>query len=97
MSGLTALMLIAFMVMVLIGVPITFSTGAAVMLYLVLGGDIPGTLLVQRMYNSSVSFTMLAVPLFIIAGELMNKAGITPLLCAGGTYSGQPSPCDHFC
>ncbi|GAA6395211.1 TRAP transporter large permease subunit [Clostridiales bacterium] len=77
MSGLTALMLIAFMVMVLIGVPITFSTGAAVMLYLVLGGDIPGTLLVQRMYNSSVSFTMLAVPLFIIAGELMNKAGIT--------------------
>lgn len=38
MSGLTALMLIAFMVMVLIGVPITFSTGAAVMLYLVLGG-----------------------------------------------------------
>lgn len=77
MSGLTALMLISFLVMVLIGVPITFATGAGVMLYLVLGGDIPGTLLAQRMYNSSVSFTMLAVPLFIIAGELMNKAGIT--------------------
>lgn len=77
MSGLTTLMLISFLVMVLIGVPITFATGSAVMLYLVMGGDIPGTLLAQRMYNSSASFTMLAVPLFIIAGELMNKAGIT--------------------
>lgn len=77
MTSLTALMLISFLVMVLIGVPITFATGSAVMFYLVLGGEIPGTLLVQRMYNSSVSFTMLAVPLFIIAGELMNKAGIT--------------------
>ena len=77
MTSLTALMLISFLVMVLIGVPITFATGSAVMLYLILGGEIPGTLLVQRMYNSSVSFTMLAVPLFIIAGELMNKAGIT--------------------
>ena len=75
MTSLTALMLISFLVMVLIGVPITFATGSAVMFYLVLGGEIPGTLLVQRMYNSSVSFTMLAVPLFIIAGELMNKAG----------------------
>lgn len=77
MTSLTALMLLSFLVMVLIGVPITFATGSAVMFYLVLGGEIPGTLLVQRMYNSSVSFTMLAVPLFIIAGELMNKAGIT--------------------
>lgn len=77
MSGLTTVMLISFLVMVLIGVPITFATGSAVMLYLVMGGDIPGTLLAQRMYNSSASFTMLAVPLFIIAGELMNKAGIT--------------------
>lgn len=77
MNGLTTVMLISFLVMVLIGVPITFATGSAVMLYLVMGGDIPGTLLAQRMYNSSASFTMLAVPLFIIAGELMNKAGIT--------------------
>ena len=77
MSGLTTVMLISFLVMVLIGVPITFATGSAVMQYLVMGGDIPGTLLAQRMYNSSASFTMLAVPLFIIAGELMNKAGIT--------------------
>ena len=70
-------MLLGFIVLIFLGVPITFSTGIAAAVYLLAGGDIPPMVVCQRMYTSSASFAMLAVPLFMIAGELMNKAGIT--------------------
>lgn len=73
-------MLIGFIVLIFLGVPITFATGIAAAIYLISGADIPPMVVCQRMYTSSASFAMLAVPLFMIAGELMNKAGITKSL-----------------
>ena len=73
-------MLIGFIVLIFLGVPITFATGIAAAVYLISGADIPPMVVCQRMYTSSASFAMLAVPLFMIAGELMNKAGITKSL-----------------
>ena len=42
--------------------------------------DLPMTVLVQKSISTSQSFTMLAIPLFILAGNLMNSCGITKRL-----------------
>lgn len=39
--------------------------------------DLPMTVLVQKSISTSQSFTMLAIPLFILAGNLMNSCGLT--------------------
>jgi tripartite ATP-independent transporter DctM subunit len=63
-----------------IGMPISHAMGLAAVLALALEGDIPLLLLAQRFYDALDSFPLLAVPLFVLAGELMNVAGITERL-----------------
>ena len=68
-------LLIAFM---LIGVPIAISlalTAIAVMWWQ--GGDGLLVMLAQRMYAATTSFPLLAIPFFILAGNLMNTGGMT--------------------
>ena len=40
-------------------------------------GDLPLSAIVTRMYSGVDSFTLLAIPFFIAAGEIMNESGIT--------------------
>ncbi|MGL5113750.1 MAG: TRAP transporter large permease, partial [Beijerinckiaceae bacterium] len=47
------------------------------LLYIVLSGQIPAIAVIHRMVNGVDSFPLLAVPFFIMAGNLMNSAGIT--------------------
>jgi len=68
---------ISLLVLLILGVPISISIGFSSLLYLVLGTDIPLTIIPQRMYNSTEAFTLLAVPLFILAGNLMDKGGLS--------------------
>ena len=63
-----------------IGMPISHAMGLSAVLALALEGDIPLLLLAQRFYDALDSFPLLAVPLFVVAGELMNVAGITERL-----------------
>ena len=63
-----------------IGMPISHAMGLSAVLALALEGDIPLLLLAQRFYDALDSFPLLAVPLFVLAGELMNVAGITERL-----------------
>jgi C4-dicarboxylate transporter DctM subunit len=63
-----------------IGMPVSHAMGLSAILALALEGDIPLLLLAQRFYDALDSFPLLAVPLFILAGELMNVAGITERL-----------------
>ncbi|MBQ9105177.1 MAG: TRAP transporter large permease subunit, partial [Mailhella sp.] len=42
--------------------------------------DLPLIVVVQRMFQGFNSFSLLAVPFFVLAGELMNKCGITQRL-----------------
>ncbi|WP_108124196.1 TRAP transporter large permease [Saccharospirillum mangrovi] len=62
----------------LLGVPFAFAILAALM-YLMLTGDFPYhiRIVAQQTFAGLNSFPLLAVPLFILAGELMNEAGIT--------------------
>jgi tripartite ATP-independent transporter DctM subunit len=69
----------AFIVFLLIGVPVAFSLGSAGLIYLALKGVSLG-LIAQRLFTGLDSFAFMAIPFFILAGELMNSAGITKRL-----------------
>ena len=70
-------MLILFLALILAGVPIAWGTGLATVFYIQGQGNLPIALLAQRMFKSSDSFSLLAIPLFMLAGEFMNGGGIT--------------------
>jgi TRAP-type C4-dicarboxylate transport system permease large subunit len=59
------------------GVPVAVSMAAASLLFIVVSGSAPDLVLAQRMIAGIESFPLLAVPFFILAGNLMNIAGIT--------------------
>lgn len=69
-------LLLLFMVLLVIGVPIAFSIGLAVLAVLVYS-DLTVLVFVQRIANAADNFALLAIPLFILAGELMNRGGMT--------------------
>ena len=63
-------------VLMVIGVPIGFALGITTLGYMWLGGISP-LLLAQQMIGGTDSWTLLAMPLFVVAGLLMNSAGIS--------------------
>src|SRR5512137_2097896 len=67
---------LTFLATVLVGVPIAFSLGLAAAATLVAWGQVPLWLLAQRMFTGVDSFVFMAIPFFILAGELMTTAGI---------------------
>jgi len=68
-------MLVGFM---FLGVPVAISMGlTAVLTFVFLGEGFVLTMVAQRMYSSTTAFTLLAIPFFILAGNLMNTGGIT--------------------
>lgn len=70
-------LLLSFFSMLAIGVPVAISLIAASVIYILMIGDIPMALVAHRVINGVDSFTLLAVPFFILAGNLMNTSGIT--------------------
>ncbi|TFG78786.1 MAG: TRAP transporter large permease [Spirochaetales bacterium] len=71
--------MVSFIVLLLIGVPIAFSLGTASLLFLVSKGITLG-LIAQRMFTGIDIFPFMAIPFFVLAGELMNSSGITTRL-----------------
>ncbi|MDV2582175.1 TRAP transporter large permease [Alkalibacillus haloalkaliphilus] len=71
--------LVSFFLLLFLGMPIAFTMGSvtAGMLFL---EDVSLELLVQRMFAGVDSFSLLALPLFILAGNIMGKGGLTKRL-----------------
>jgi len=70
------IMLALFTVFLVIGAPLAFAMGLSATLALLIQGQVPLIILPTAWYNSLDSFSLLAVPLFIFAGALMNVVGI---------------------
>lgn len=66
-------------VLLLIGVPVFVAIGGSAAIYIVANG-IPPLIVAQQMVSGIDSFPLLAVPFFILAGNLMNAAAITDRL-----------------
>ncbi|WP_026699772.1 TRAP transporter large permease [Salibacterium aidingense] len=74
MIVLLFVLMFAFMAL---GLEIYISMGAASMIYLLVATDTPLNLLTSTMVKEIDSYTLLAIPFFILAGELMNRSGMT--------------------
>ncbi|MDQ8729574.1 TRAP transporter large permease subunit [Bradyrhizobium sp. LHD-71] len=74
------LVAIAFTVFLLMGMPVAFAIGISGTLFFFLHPELPFTIPVQVTVSQTQNFALLAVPLFIVAGNVMNKSGITEQL-----------------
>lgn len=70
-------LVIPFALTLMIGVPISFSLALGVIVFIVVTGALPIDVLTQQMFQSASSFPMMAIPFFILAGDLMERAGIS--------------------
>ncbi len=69
-----------FALFLLLGQPVAFALALAAIPVFVLTGTMPPTVAIQKMVSATQSFPLLAVPFFILAGNLMNVTGITDRL-----------------
>lgn len=71
-------LVVSFIILLIIGVPIAFSIGiSGILTMLVTIMPLPAaTTFAQRMATGLDSFALLAIPFFILAGNIMNKGGI---------------------
>ncbi len=74
---LLTLLFVLLFVMIVLGVPVAIALAGASAVFIFLDGRVPDVVVVHRMVNGVDSFPLLAVPFFILAGNLMNTAGIT--------------------
>lgn len=72
--------IVFFLVILFLGMPVAFAIGLAGLFFFILTPGLPWTILVQKSFSTTQSFTMLAIPLFVFAGNLMNNTGITKRL-----------------
>jgi tripartite ATP-independent transporter DctM subunit len=68
---------VSFVVLLAIGMPIAFGLGASAMAYLLVQGDLSPAMVIQTTFGGMYSFPLLAIPLFMLAGNLMNQGGLT--------------------
>ncbi|GDX57102.1 ABC transporter permease [Comamonadaceae bacterium] len=68
---------IIFLVLMSGGIPVAIAMAGASMIYLFWQDTTPPFVVIHRMVSGIDSFPLLAVPFFILAGNLMNNAGIT--------------------
>jgi len=71
---------IAFLILLILNVPLAFTIGISSILFFIGNPDLPLTIPVTNMVASTQSFPLLAVPFFVLAGNLMNVCGITERL-----------------
>ena len=66
-----------FLVLMVLGVPIGFSLAISALTTTMITGQFEPTAIVHRMIGNASSYTLLAIPFFILAAKLMNTGGIT--------------------
>ncbi len=73
---MVALTAVACLVLLVLAVPVAFALGTAAVLGLWWSGRYPLTIVIQQIFQGVDSFVLLAVPLFVLAGSLMETGGI---------------------
>jgi TRAP-type transport system large permease protein len=71
---------VVFFILLLLNMPVAFAIGIASLSFFIIEPSLPIEITTQRMVAGTQSFPLLAVPFFILAGNLMNSSGITKRL-----------------
>ncbi|WP_338625101.1 TRAP transporter large permease [Selenomonas sp. TAMA-11512] len=74
--SMSLVIILLFIVLMFLGVPIAVSLGAASVIVMATMTDLPLNMAAQSMFTAMNSFIMVAVPLFILCGSLMDEGGI---------------------
>ena len=74
---MTGTLLTSFLGLMVAGIPVAIAMAGSALIYVLITGNTPPMVVVHRMISGIDSFPLLAVPFFILAGNLMNNAGIT--------------------
>ena len=71
---------VLFLLFLFLGVPIAFSLGLSSMVAILANGTISPMLVAQKLFTSVNSFSLMAIPFFMLSGELMEAGGISEKL-----------------
>lgn len=74
------IVIITFFILLILNVPVAFSIGISSFMFFAFEPSLPESIATQRLVAGTQSFPLLAVPFFILAGNLMNSSGITSRL-----------------
>ena len=79
---MAATIFIAFFSLIIIGVPIAIALGLSSMITIMIHSHVPVMVLVQKAYSGLDTFTLMAIPFFILAGNVMSQGGVSTRLVA---------------
>lgn len=74
------ILFVCFFALLLLGVPIVISLGIASLVSIEIGSNIPFLILPQKIFNGMNNFSFMAIPLFLLAGNIMAEAKISDKL-----------------
>ena len=66
-----------FAALLILGAPILLCLGLPPVIWLLQDGSIPNLVMGQKMYTAVDSFSLIAIPFFMLAGQVMERTGIT--------------------
>ena len=75
-----ALLIISMLILLVLGVRIAYAIGISALIYIILQTDVSVMVVAQQISAGADSIIMVALPFFLLAGELMNAGGITDRL-----------------
>lgn len=73
----SVVLLVTFFALLIANIPVGFSLGGSALITILVCMEMPLEIIVQRFFVTFDSFTMMAIPLFMLAGALMNGSGIS--------------------
>ena len=73
-------LVLCMLLMLVVGVPIGYAIGISSLIYVLLVSDMSALVVVQQISSGADTMVLLALPFFLLAGEIMNEAGITKRL-----------------
>ena len=74
---MTLLLFILFVLLLVAGVPVAYNLGIIALIFVHFVHDLPLSVIVERQVSGLNQFTFVAIPLFILAGNLMTEGGLT--------------------
>ncbi len=70
-----------FLLLLVLGMPVVFAIAIGGLVFFLQQPNLPLTMPVQLLLSETQNFSLLAIPTFILAGNLMNELGVTQRLC----------------
>lgn len=78
--SLTGTLFLLFGVLIVFSVPVSIALGLASIITISIFMDVPMMVVIQRVYQGADSFSLMAIPFFILAGNIMSSGGVSKRL-----------------